>query len=253
MASPHPYLETTKPIAFAHRGGTSAAPENSMRAFQHAVDLGYRYLETDVHATSDGHVVAFHDNDLHRTCGSSLKIAEATIDELSTARIDGTDPIPMLIEILDAWPEVNLNIDCKSDAVVAPLIKQLRSSKCLDRVCIGSFSDKRLAHIREEFGASVCTSMGPREVATLVLSTHARVPIRPTKHALIAQVPVQQGPIPVVTKRTVQRAHDLGLFVHVWTIDDPQEIGRLLDLGADGIMSDDTIALRDVFSARDIW
>lgn len=253
MASPHPYLETSKPIAFAHRGGTSAAPENSMRAFQHAVDLGYRYLETDVHATSDGHVVAFHDNDLQRTCGSSLKIADATIDELSTARIDGTDPIPMLIEILDAWPEVNLNIDCKSDAVVAPLIQQLRSSKCLDRVCIGSFSDKRLAHIREEFGASVCTSMGPREVATLVMSTHARVPIRPTKHALVAQVPVQQGPIPVVTKRTVQRAHDLGLFVHVWTIDDPQEIGRLLDLGADGIMSDDTIALRDVFSARGIW
>lgn len=253
MASPHPYLETSKPIAFAHRGGTSAAPENSMRAFQHAVDLGYRYLETDVHATSDGHVVAFHDNDLQRTCGSSLKIADATIDELSTARIDGTDPIPMLIEILDAWPEVNLNIDCKSDAVVAPLIQQLRSSKCLDRVCVGSFSDKRLAHIREEFGASVCTSMGPREVATLVMSTHARVPIRPTKHALVAQVPVQQGPIPVVTKRTVQRAHDLGLFVHVWTIDDPQEIGRLLDLGADGIMSDDTIALRDVFSARGIW
>ena len=253
MASPHPYLETSKPIAFAHRGGTSAAPENSMRAFQHAVDLGYRYLETDVHATADGHVVAFHDNDLQRTCGSSLKIAEATIDELVSARIDGTDPIPMLTEILNAWPEVNLNIDCKSDAVVAPLIQQLRSSKCLDRVCIGSFSDKRLARIREEFGSSVCTSMGPREVATLVMSTHARVPIRPTRHALVAQIPVQQGPIPVVTKRTVQRAHDLGLFVHVWTIDDPQEIGRLLDLGADGIMSDDTIALRDVFSARGIW
>lgn len=253
MASPHPYLETSKPIAFAHRGGTSAAPENSMRAFQHAVDLGYRYLETDVHATADGHVVAFHDNDLQRTCGSSLKIAEATIDELDSARIDGTDPIPMLTEILNAWPEVNLNIDCKSDAVVAPLIQQLRSSKCLDRVCIGSFSDKRLARIREEFGSSVCTSMGPREVATLVMSTHARVPIRPTRHALVAQIPVQQGPIPVVTKRIVQRAHDLGLFVHVWTIDDPQEIGRLLDLGADGIMSDDTIALRDVFSARGIW
>ena len=253
MASPHPYLETSKPIAFAHRGGTSAAPENSMRAFQHAVDLGYRYLETDVHATADGHVVAFHDNDLQRTCGSSLKIAEATIDELGSARIDGTDPIPMLTEILNAWPEVNLNIDCKSDAVVAPLIQQLRISKCLDRVCIGSFSDKRLARIREEFGSSVCTSMGPREVATLVMSTHARVPIRPTRHALVAQIPVQQGPIPVVTKRTVQRAHDLGLFVHVWTIDDPQEIGRLLDLGADGIMSDDTIALRDVFSARGIW
>jgi glycerophosphoryl diester phosphodiesterase len=253
MESPHPYLDSVKPIAFAHRGGTSAAPENSMRAFQHAVDLGYRYIETDVHATSDGHVVAFHDNDLQRTCGSSLKIAEASIDELSTARIDGTDPIPLLAEILITWPDMKVNIDCKSDAVVAPLIQQLRSSHCLDRVCIGSFSDQRLARIREEFGSSVCTSMGPREVAALVLGTHARIPLRPTKHALIAQVPVRQGPIPVVTKRTVQRAHDLGLYVHVWTIDDPQEIGRLLDLGADGIMSDDTIVLRDVFSARGIW
>ena len=253
MESPHPYLDSIKPIAFAHRGGTSAAPENSMRAFQHAVDLGYRYIETDVHATSDGHVVAFHDNDLQRTCGSSLKIAEASIEELSTARIDGTDPIPLLAEILITWPDMKVNIDCKSDAVVAPLIQQLRSSHCLDRVCIGSFSDQRLARIREEFGSSVCTSMGPREVAALVLGTHARIPLRPTKHALIAQVPVRQGPIPVVTKRTVQRAHDLGLYVHVWTIDDPQEIGRLLDLGADGIMSDDTIALRDVFSARGIW
>ena len=253
MESPHPYLDSIKPIAFAHRGGTSAAPENSMRAFQHAVDLGYRYIETDVHATADGHVVAFHDNDLQRTCGSSLKIAEASIDELSTARIDGTDPIPLLAEILTTWPNMKVNIDCKSDVVVAPLIQQLRSSHCLDRVCIGSFNDQRLARIREEFGSSVCTSMGPREVAALVLGTHARIPLRPTKHALIAQVPVRQGPIPVVTRRTVQRAHQLGLFVHVWTIDDPQEIGRLLDLGADGIMSDDTIALRDVFSARGIW
>lgn len=253
MASPHPYLDSDTPIAFAHRGGTSAAPENSMRAFEHAVNLGYRYIETDVHATSDGHVVAFHDNDLKRTCDSPLKIAEATIDELSHARIDGTDSIPLLTEILNAWPDVKVNIDCKSDAVVAPLIKQLRDSQCLDRVCIGSFSDQRLARIREEFGSSVCTSMGPREVASLVLGTHARIPVRPTKHALVAQIPVRQGPIPVVTRRTVQRAHDLGLLVHVWTIDEPEEIGRLLDLGADGIMSDDTIALRDVFHARGIW
>ncbi len=253
MASPHPYLDSSTPIAFAHRGGTSAAPENSMRAFEHAVNLGYRYIETDVHATSDGHVVAFHDNDLKRTCDSPLKIAEATIDELSHARIDGTDSIPLLTEILNAWPDVKVNIDCKSDAVVAPLIKQLRDSQCLDRVCIGSFSDQRLARIREEFGSSVCTSMGPREVASLVLGTHARIPVRPTKHALVAQIPVRQGPIPVVTRRTVQRAHDLGLLVHVWTIDEPEEIGRLLDLGADGIMSDDTIALRDVFHARGIW
>jgi glycerophosphoryl diester phosphodiesterase len=172
MESPHPYLDSIKPIAFAHRGGTSAAPENSMRAFQHAVDLGYRYIETDVHATADGHVVAFHDNDLQRTCGSSLKIAEASIDELSTARIDGTDPIPLLAEILTTWPNMKVNIDCKSDAVVAPLIRQLRSSHCLDRVCIGSFSDQRLARIREEFGSARSSSPGAGYPRTHSAASH---------------------------------------------------------------------------------
>jgi glycerophosphoryl diester phosphodiesterase len=86
-----------------------------------------------------------------------------------------------------------------------------------------------------------------------VLTSRAGIPLNPSRHALIAQVPVRQGPIPVVTRRTIARAHQLDLQVHVWTIDDPSEIGRLLDLGVDGIMSDDTKALKDVFTARNLW
>ena len=253
MAAPHPYLEHSGPIAFAHRGGTSAAPENTLRAFEHAVGLGYRYVETDVHASADGRLLAFHDNNLLRTCGEDITIASTKWSRLQDARIDGTDPIPLLEDLLGSWPELRVNIDCKADFALEPLIDTLRRTNSLDRVCVGSFSDKRLAKIRAVFGSTVCTSMGPAEVARLVLRSHSRIPIRVTPHALCAQVPVKQGPIPVVTKASIATAHELGLHVHVWTIDDPQEIGRLLDLGVDGVMTDDTQALKDVYSVRNIW
>ena len=152
MVVRHPYLDNTSPIAFAHRGGTSAAPENTLRAFDDAVTLGYRYVETDVHSTRDGRLVAFHDNDLQRTCGKPWRIEETDWSTLSTARIDGTDPIPLLEDLLTSWPNLRINIDCKSDAAMQPLIDTIRRTHCLDRICVGSFSDKRLRHIRSELG-----------------------------------------------------------------------------------------------------
>ena len=253
MIARHPYLDNTSPIAFAHRGGTSAAPENTLRAFSDAVSLGYRYVETDVHATSDGRLVAFHDNDLQRTCGKPWKIEETDWSTLTSARINGTDPIPLLEDLLETWPELRINIDCKSDAAMQPLIDTIRRTKCLDRICVGSFSDKRLRHIRAEFGSGLCTSMGPQEVVRLVIGSTSGLPLKPSRHALIAQVPVRQGPIPVVTSKSISRAHRLGIQVHVWTIDDPLRIGQLLDMGVDGIMSDDTRSLKDVFVARHLW
>lgn len=253
MVARHPYLDNTSPIAFAHRGGTSAAPENTLRAFDDAVTLGYRYVETDVHATRDGKLVAFHDNDLQRTCGKPWKIEEIDWSTLTSARIDGTDPIPLLDDLLSTWPDLRINIDCKSDTAMQPLIDTIRRTKSIDRICVGSFSDKRLRRIRSELGADLCTAMGPQEVARLVLGSTTGIPLNPSQHALIAQVPVRQGPIPVVTRKSITRAHQLGLQVHVWTIDEPLEIARLLDLGVDGIMSDDTETLKSVFVARKLW
>jgi glycerophosphoryl diester phosphodiesterase len=253
MAARHSYLDHDGPIAFAHRGGTSAAPENTLRAFEHAINLGYRYVETDVHASADGQLLAFHDNNLLRTCGENIDIASTNWSTLSNARIDGTDPIPLLEDLLGSWPDVRINIDCKADTALQPLLDTLRRTNSLDRVCIGSFSDKRLARIRAELGPDVCTSMGPGEVARLVLRSHSRLPIPVSQHALCAQVPVKQGPIPVVTRATIATARALGIHVHVWTIDDPIEIGRLLDMGVDGVMTDDTVALKSVYQARNVW
>jgi len=140
----HPFLETRLPIAFAHRGGASDAPENTMPAFARAIELGYTYLETDVHATRDGVLLAFHDDDLLRTCGVAGKISELDYSEVRNARVNGTEPIPLLQDIFDAWPQARINIDCKSDAALQPLIASLRSPHVLDKVCVGSFSDKRL-------------------------------------------------------------------------------------------------------------
>lgn len=253
MAARHPYLEHDGPIAFAHRGGTSVAPENSLRAFQDAIDLGYQYIETDVHATSDGVLVAFHDDDLARTCGEERTIAGSTWSDLSTARIDGTDPIPLFEDLLGSWPEVRINVDCKSEGALEPLVASIKRTNSIDRVCIGSFSDSRLQRIRDALGSRVCTSMGPKEVAKFVAASTLKTPFNPAPTVYAAQVPVKQSGLPVVTERSVALAHKLGLHVHVWTIDDPLEIARLLDLGVDGVMSDDTRALRDVFAARGCW
>jgi glycerophosphoryl diester phosphodiesterase len=243
----HPFLDWPGPIAFAHRGGASDNPENTMPAFQHAVDLGYTYLETDVHATSDGVLVAFHDADLARTCGRPGTIDSLPWREVSAARVAGREPIPLFEDLLGSFPEARVNIDCKADTALAPLIAALERLDCLDRVCLGSFSDRRLRRLRARFGARLCSSLGPIQIAAL--RSRARVPAG----GQIAQVPVNVGRLRVTTPATVAPAHALGYQVHVWTIDDPSEMRRLLDLGVDGIMTDRPQVLKDVLLDRGAW
>lgn len=218
-----------------------------MEAFEYAVDLGYHYLETDVQVTADGVLAAFHDNDLRRTTGRAGKISELPWSEVSKALVDGKAPIPLLEDLLGAWPEVRINIDCKSDAAVDALIATLRRTNSLPRVCVGAFSDSRLRRLRKELGSDLCTSLGPMEVALL------RFGLLRHFSASAAQVPVKEGPLTIVNQRFIDRAHHAGLHVHVWTIDDAAEMGRLLDLGVDGIMTDRPVVLRQVLESRGVW
>jgi glycerophosphoryl diester phosphodiesterase len=243
----HPFLDWPAPIAFAHRGGASDAPENTMEAFAGAVELGYRYVETDVHATADGVLVAFHDDDLQRTCGRPGTIGALPWAEVSAARVDGRAAIPLLEDLLGTWPELRVNIDCKTDAAVPALVSALRRTKALDRVCIASFSERRLGRLRAWLGDGACTSLGQRGIARLLAGTTRR------SRAHAAQVPVRQGRITVTTPRFVTRAHAIGLHVHVWTVDDPAEMNRLLDIGVDGVMTDRPAVLREVLTARGQW
>ncbi len=243
----HPFLDWPGPIPFAHRGGASDNPENTMPAFQHAVDIGYTYLETDVHATSDGVLVAFHDDSLDRTTDRNGVINALPWSEVSAARVDGREPIPLFEDLMEQFPDARVNIDCKADSGVDALVASLKRLDCLDRVLVGGFSDARLRRFRSEFGDALCTSFGPQQIAALRLA--GRVPWG----GEAAQVPVRQGRLTIVNERFVERAHQRRLQVHVWTIDEPDEMHRLLDLGVDGLMTDRPQILKDVLIERGTW
>ena len=244
------FLDLPRPLAFAHRGGTSQYPENSWRAFEHAVGLGYSYLETDAHATADGVLVAFHDRTLDRVTDRAGRIADLPYSEVSAARIGGTDPIPLVEDLLSTWPEARFNIDVKDEPAVRPLAEVLRRTGAWDRVCITSFSGHRLAAVRRALPRPVCMAVSPLGVVALRLG----VPRRPLAARMrrswfrCAQIPVS-----VATESVLRRAHAAGLQVHVWTVNDRRAMADLLDLGVDGIMTDETVILRDVLEARGQW
>ena len=270
------YLDGPGPRAFAHRGwhtGDLTGLENSMVAFTRAVAEGYRYLETDVHVTSDGKLVAFHDYRLDRVTDGAGLIGAQTWDRVRAARIGGREPIPLMAEVLEAFPDARINIDPKSDAAVGPLLDLLLEADAMDRVCVGAFSDRRLGGIRRAAGPALATSLGPRQVFRMVSAAQwRRVRPFPRWHTdpaasgsapsssgrllpgvVAAQVPVRFGRVRVITPRFVTAAHGAGIEVHAWTIDDPAEMTRLLDLGVDGIMTDRPDLLRDVLRRRGAW
>jgi glycerophosphoryl diester phosphodiesterase len=222
-----------------------------MPAFAEAVALGYRYVETDVHVTADGVLVAFHDDALDRVSDRTGRIADLPWSEVRRARVDGREPIPLLEDLLGTWPDLRVNIDPKHDAAVGPLVDVLARTRAVDRVGVGSFSDRRLARLRRLVGPRLCTGVGPAGAARL-WAAGRRVPVGPIP-AACAQLPVTARGVTLVDARLVAAAHRRGLQVHVWTVDDPAEIDRLLDLGVDGIMTDRPVVLRDVLVARGAW
>lgn len=248
------FLDGPHPRAFAHRGWHTddlAGCENSLAAFRRAVEEGFAYLETDVHATSDGVLVAFHDDVLDRVTDGHGPISEQPYREVGKALIGGREPIPTLAQVLEACPTARLNIDPKSDAAVEPLLEVLRDFEATDRVCIASFSAPRLAEVRRSAAPPV-TSLGPLEVRALVARSTVWWPTS-RGPAVAAQVPIRHRGIRVVTPRLVRTAHRRGLEVHVWTVDDADQMEALLDMGVDGIMTDRPDTLRDVLRRRGAW
>lgn len=248
----HPFLDHHGPVAVAHRGGTESAPENTLAAFRAATELGFRYLETDVHLTADGVLVAFHDDELDRVTDGTGILAELPHAAVREARIGGTEPIPTLDELLEEFPDARFNIDPKSDHVVVALVSALRRHRAVERVCIGAFSDARLKRLRSLVGPDLCTSAGPKEIAALVGAsrTGAR---RAAAGYQCLQVPVRHLKVEIVTPAFIGVAHAAGRPVHVWTIDDPVEMHRLLDMGVDGIMTDRPSVLKQVLQERGAW
>jgi len=267
---PAAFLDCPVPLAFAHRGGAAHAPENSWRAFEHAVALGYRYLETDLQATADGVLVAFHDRTLARVTGRDGRLSRLRYAELSGALVGGTEPIPRLEDLLGAWPDVRFNLDVKDTPAIAPLAGVLRRTNAWDRVCVVSFSAGRLRATRRALPRPVCMAASPLGTAAVRLGgpRGAHDPAGPPpRHpgpagrqpwplaGWLTRTGVRcvQVPAAMATPSFIWRAHALGLPVHAWTINDRPAMERLLDLGVDGIMTDETVALREVLTARGQW
>ncbi len=246
------FLDGPTPIAFAHRGFDLFGAENSMVAFQGAIDLGYRYLETDVRVTADGVALAFHDARLDRVTDRRGVVARLPWAQVRHARIGGREPIPLLADVLATWPDACVNLDVKADHSLAATLDAIRASGAIDRVCVGAFSDARVAAVRRAFGSRLCTALGPREAVALRLTS--RVGRRPRAGAgLCAQVPARLGGLVFTDRRLVTTAHEMGLQVHAWTVNDADEMARLLDLDVDGLMTDRADVLRDVLLRRGKW
>jgi glycerophosphoryl diester phosphodiesterase len=258
-ASDYPYFDNGGlPIAFAHRGGavdeSGIALENTMFAFQQAVDLGFRYLETDAHVTSDGVLVASHDPTLERTTDGRGVIEDHTWDELARLKVGGREAIPRFEDLLTTWPEVRVNVDAKTPDAVGLLARLIHRHRAWDRVCVASFSAASVYRLRREVGPRVATAFSWIEAAAMKWVPGRSLRGWALRSGQAAQVPPRHRlGIDVLTPAYVSRAHELGKVVNVWTVNDAAEMHRVLDLGADGVFTDRLDILREVFSARGIW
>lgn len=254
-----PFLdEPTGVIAFAHRGGAYHPEleglENTVAAFRHAWELGYQYLETDVHATRDGILLAFHDEVLDRVTDRQGAIADLTYDDVRRALVGGREEVPTLGRLFDEFPDARFNIDLKSASAVRPLADFITARAAEERVLVGSFSPRCLREFRRLTEGRVPTSAHPGEVVVWLLSPTGRIAARLTGGRVSAlQVPHRRGRLLVASRHLRRKAHAGGAHLHVWTVDDPDEMRTLIDRGVDGIFTDRTDLLKEVLAAAGDW
>ncbi len=248
-----PVAALPDPIIFAHRGGTEFGPENSWLSLQSLEDLGVTHLETDVQLTADGQVVLCHDDTLERMFGTEGKVSDYTYEELREFQNEAGEAPALLSDVLVAFPDLYLNIDAKTNEVAQPLVKVLIEHGALDRVLVASFSERRLEKLRQEYGPELSTSLGVKAVVNLLMAAETvssaktwRVP-GPSQGARAVQVPVKTKGIRVITPRFVATAHAAGLAVHAWTVNDPEEMRNLVEMGVDGIVTDVPSVAVEVF------
>ena len=262
---PRPYFGPTTPIPFAHRGGAKRWPENTVLAFRNSAELGYRHIETDLHETSDGRFVCFHDSTLERTTDGRGNLRDYTLAELQ--RLDagyqfienGTYSfrhagvrIPTLEEALEADPTLHYNLEIKpNDPSLARRLWELIEHHGIhDRVLVASEHDEVTEAFRTHSRGRVATSAGRKGA----LHFWAHVLTGLSRHAVCAfdalQIPTSFRGMKLVTPRFLDAAHRHGLQVHVWTVDDPGEMQGLAAAGVDGIMTDYPDILLEVLAGH---
>lgn len=248
------YGVETSLLAIAHRGGAGLAPENTLAAFERSYALGLRYLETDVRVTSDGVCLAFHDATLTRATGARGLVRRRSWDEVRGLTVGGVEPIARLDDVLTTWPQAHFVIDVKDQASIEPVARVLRATGAVDRVCVAGAWDGWLAQLRDRLGPGLSCALGWRSLVSWLACSRARVAPPPTvATGRFVHVPMRWGRLPIFIDRLVEGAHDLGLRLIVWTVDDPASMHRLISAGVDGIITDRPDVLREVMIAAGRW
>lgn len=234
------YLSPAPPRILAHRGLAQEGPENTLLAFAKALAVGVNHLETDVHESSDGVAMVSHDDTLQRVADRKVRVNQLTAAELRKVDLGFGQSFVSLEEALDAFPEARFNIDVKSAGAVAPTVRGIRAVNAIDRVLISSFSSARQAAAVKKL-SGVATS-APLGVMARVLAA-SNVRLTGQVNSILAgfdaiQIPERWKGVRVLSPRLVEHAHAAGVEVHVWTINDIDDMNRLLDLGVDGIVTD---------------
>ena len=250
------WFEGPTPRVLAHRGLALDVPENTTASFLQAIAAGALYVETDVHATSDGVAVVSHDPDLSRLAGRDVSVRDLTLAEVRLVRLEGGYEMPTLEEALDAFPETRFNVDVKVAEAVGPTIDAVRRARAEHRVLLTSFDQRIRRRVLAGLPgvATSASSWGVVAVVALgavpVTSLRRRLMARALRGCGAVQVPERQGPLRVVTRRRVRDLEAIGVETHVWTVNDPVAMRRLLALGVHGLVSDRAdLALAEVRAA----
>ena len=248
------YLESDTPLAFSHRGAGEGLTENTLAAFDAVAKRGFKYVETDVRTTRDGQLIVFHDRDLARIHGLPYRVESLTYPELSelVEGVEAETRPPLLVDALGEFPELRFNIDLKDAGGVRAVAGVLARTQAHRRVCLTSFSEARVAAVRQELGPGVCTGVGLGAAVRVLTQFLLRSEPLRTAGAVL-QFPFRWAGQTLITSSLIQAVHTSGLQVHVWTLNDPESIGDALRLNVDGIMTDAPSLLKQELLTRGMW
>ena len=247
----HPFFEDYSFFGFVHRGGDEEETENTIDAFKYSSDLGFVFIETDVQATKDGHIVIFHDATLKRMAGVNKSIDELTLKEINEIDLLDGGKIPLLSEALETFPDLRFNIDIKTEDALEETIQIIKKMNFLDKTCLASFSSSRLKRIKNLAGPEACISSGQMDIFKMMCQSIG-IELQATM-SQCAQIPVKQWGVPVLTKRFIETAKKQNKFVHVWTIDDIDQMFELIEFGVDGLMTDKPSVLKEAMLKKGLF